>query len=100
MSLENKEANIELAPTNPDEKREATVVDVPSADDKLPELRQSVNYVLKGSLSASDTRMLLSWKDVGFTVQVDKDKTKTILSKITGYVAPGETVAILGASGM
>lgn len=73
--------------------------------DSFPLQRLSGNpssSVAKRESRVQDSKITLTWRSLNYSVPLGpkKDSTvKPILTNVTGYVAPGEMVAILGASG-
>lgn len=52
---------------------------------------------IKRAIQASDE--IFSWTDISYDINVAGGKSKRLLNKVSGYVAPGKLTALMGATG-
>lgn len=55
--------------------------------------------VLKPSQSRGTKPFYLIFKDITYQIPISKDKSKTVLNKVSGYFTSGQVTAIMGPSG-
>ena len=60
-----------------------------------PGLLDSSSHPLFPPQSSDKARILLTWKDINYTVN-SKEKSMHILKGVSGYASPGEILAIMG----
>ena len=64
-----------------------------------PELKRSLEMEQNVALSNGNNGVFLTWKELWVTVPEKKGDRRPILQGLTGYVRPGEVLAVMGPSG-
>lgn len=64
----------------------------------LPTDTRKMAYVT-GSVRYMETTLVLTWKDIKYSISTAKNESKVILKGVSGEAEPGEMLAIMGSSG-